>query len=63
VTVNVDLEPGEARYLSILAAGDLRTDEERRQATRYGPVMSAIGQRHRSAWEKLQPACRWDDDE
>jgi hypothetical protein len=28
-----------------------------------GPVMSAIGQRHRSAWDKLQPACRWDDDE
>ena len=56
--MNVDLEPAEARYLSVLAAGDLRTDEARGLSMR-----AAVMQLHRSAWEKLQPACRWDDDE
>ena len=58
MTVNVDLEPAEARYLSVQAAGDLRTDEARGLSMR-----AAVMQLHRSAWEKLQPACRWDDDE
>jgi hypothetical protein len=63
VTVNVDLEPREARYLSILAAQDIRIDEARREDAPQGPAVSAVEQLHRSTWMKLQPACRWDDDE
>ena len=53
--MNVDLTPEEARWLSILAASDLRHDRER------GIVR--LADRHQPAWDKLQPACQWDGDE
>ncbi len=52
--MSVDLTPGEARYLSVLAAQDVRADRER--------GLDGIADRHGSAWEKLQPACEWEDD-
>jgi hypothetical protein len=53
--VNVDLTPAEAQYLSILAAADIRRDQANGL---HGPPA-----RHLPAWEKLQPACQWADDE
>jgi hypothetical protein len=53
--MNVDLTREEARWLSILAAADLRRDRE------HG--ITRLADRHQPAFDKLQPACQWDDDE
>jgi hypothetical protein len=57
----VELTRAQARYLSILAAQDLREDEEthRRTAANSG----VINDIHRPAWEALQAACEWDGEE
>ena len=54
--MNVDLTREEARYLSILAAQDLRQDHDR------GAHARVIGDIHQPAWAKLQPACEWEQD-
>jgi hypothetical protein len=51
----VDLEPSEARYLSVLLARDICDDEEREVAE------TPTARRHRLIWVKLQPACQWDE--
>ncbi len=48
----VELTREQARYLSILAAQDLRRDRE------YG--LNGMADRHQGAWDKLQPACEWE---
>ena len=48
----VDLEPDEARYLSILAAADMR---------RTAAVELTVRPWHQAAWDKLQEACQWED--
>ena len=53
------LTPAQARYLSILAAQDLRADEQRGWTTVNSGVIRDI---HNPAWEALQPACHWDED-
>jgi hypothetical protein len=52
--MNVDLTPAEARWLSVLAAADLRRDRERGLHA---------AERHQPAWDKLQPACEWERDD
>lgn len=51
--MNVDLTAAEARYLSVLAAQDIKADRERGR--------DGIADRHVTAWEKLQDACDWDN--
>ena len=53
--MNVDLPRAVARYLSVLAAQDIRHDEE---CERFN-----MARRHHEAWELLQPACEWDADD
>lgn len=48
----VELEPDEARYLSILAAADIR---------RTALLKLAARPWHQAAWDKLQDACQWRD--
>ncbi len=50
--MTIDLAPAEARYLSVLAAQDMRRDRE--------DGLDRTADRHLPAWEKLQPACEWD---
>ena len=50
----VELTKSQARYLSILAATDLRTGVP-------SPGSSVTRDIHYPAWEALQPACEWDD--
>ena len=52
--MNVDLTRAEARYLSVIAAQDMRRDRE--------DGLNRTAGRHSAAWEKLQPACEWDED-
>ena len=47
----VFLTRADARYLSVLAAQDIRHDESR--------DLPATAARHRPAWRALQRACRW----
>lgn len=56
----VQLAPAQARYLSILAAQDLRADEARGWTADRSSVIRDI---HYPAWQALQAACQWDDDE
>lgn len=50
----VELDRDEARWLSVLVAGDLRRDDEHGWA-------GAIHQRNVRLHEKLQTACAWDE--
>lgn len=52
--VAVGLTREQARYLSVLAASDLRT---------HWPGSSVVRDIHEPAWQALQPACEWDDAE
>jgi hypothetical protein len=54
----VELTRAEARYLSILAAQDLRDDAGRGRTAGNSEVISRI---HQPAWAALQAACEWDD--
>lgn len=54
----VQLTPAQARYLSILAAEDLRADEQRGRTAGNSAVIRDI---HDPAWEALQPACQWEE--
>jgi hypothetical protein len=56
----VDLTPAQARWLSILAAEDLRADE---QLGRTPATSAVIRDIHDPAWQALQPACQWDHDQ
>jgi hypothetical protein len=49
----VTLTASQARYLSVLAAQDIRRDRER--------GLSATADRHEGAWNALQEACEWVD--
>lgn len=51
---DIDLEPAELQFLSVLLAQDIRRDRER--------GLSGVVERHMAIWEKLQPACQWGDD-
>lgn len=50
-----DLTADQARYLSMLAAQDIKGDRER--------GMHGVADRHLTAWEALQPACEWEEDD
>lgn len=54
------LTPAQARYLSILAASDLRlaADEDGRTAANSAVIRDI----HYPAWQALQTACAWADD-
>jgi len=47
----VELTVDQARYLSVLAAGDIMSDVQR--------GITKLAGRHAGAWEALQPACEW----
>lgn len=49
----VELTREQARYLSVLAASDLRAS---------WPGSRAVRDIHEPAWQALQPACEWDDE-
>lgn len=51
--VAVGLTREQARYLSVLAAADLRASY---------PGSSVARDIRRPAWQALQPACEWDDE-
>jgi hypothetical protein len=51
--VTVELTSKQARYLSILAAQDLRGSN---------PDSNVVRTIHLPAWEALQDACEWEDD-
>jgi hypothetical protein len=57
--MTVELTRAQARYLSILAAQDLREDEGRGRTAANSEVIRLI---HQPAWQALQPACEWDAD-
>lgn len=52
--VAVGLTREQARYLSVLAASDLRA---------HWPDGSVARDIHEPAWQALQPACAWGDEE
>jgi len=52
--VDVDLEPEEARHLSVFLAQELREDKA------YGHT--SLVPRNERIWEKLQPACQWEEE-
>lgn len=52
--MNVDLTPEEAQFLSIFLAQEIRDDREKGHM--------ALVPRNERIWEKLQPACRWEED-
>lgn len=54
----IELDARQARWLSILAAQDLRADEQRGRTAANSAIIRDI---HDPAWEALQPACQWDD--
>jgi hypothetical protein len=52
---DIDLEPADVQFLSVLLAQDIRADRAR--------GLTGVVERHMRIWEKLQPACRWDEDD
>lgn len=53
VLTQVELTPDQARYLSVIAAQDMRKDQEN--------GLTGCAERHYSAWLALHDACRWDE--
>jgi hypothetical protein len=52
VNGDITLTSEQARYLSILAAQDIRHDRER--------GLTGTADRHEGAWTALQEACEWE---
>jgi hypothetical protein len=58
--MNVDLEPAEARRLTVLLASDVAADRARGIGMTPGSATAAIMTENYRILDKLQPASRWD---
>lgn len=52
---SVTLTPQQWQYISVLIASDVREDKFR--------GFNNLVALHLPIWEKIQPACKWDDEE
>jgi hypothetical protein len=58
--VNVDLEPAEARRLTVLLASSMADDRAKGIGTVAGTASAAIAAENYRILDKLRPASRWD---
>lgn len=59
--MNVDLEPAEARRLTVLLASDVAADRARGIGMTPGSASAAIMAENYRILDKLRPACQWED--